>query len=172
MKIKAKTLPGVRIHDEDAIHIAGLLTLVGPPESPEGIEAFNSLTGLLLHPRRLPRLRQALNLIPPDPGAILSVCRAISYYARVSGKDPSRERIRLDVVIQGILSIPSPEDYIRIQVRQDFTNLGGIFHENTIAAAKKDPKFRGIFSGTLGTPENPGYREKARGHVRVIRDDD
>lgn len=159
-----------RVPDRDRIHLAALLSLVGSPSSPEGQEAFWAFRALLIHPDRTYRLRAALNLIPPTREEILHVVRAVHAYTAETEQAVGRQKIRVDEVVDAILQIPAPAAYIRVLHGQGFTRMGAIFHKKTLAGSRERPEFRGIFSGTVGTPDKPGYRESAEGHLRVISD--
>jgi hypothetical protein len=163
MRLK-RTREHLSISDPDLTALAGLLTLVGTPSSPEGKRVFYILQGLLFQKRRTPRFRSAVQEIPPARERLLGLADVAKAFGDLNGP-LDRAHCRIDVVIRVMLQVPHPEAYLLHLRRKNMTALGVVFHPNTLTRVKKEA--RGLFSGTKG---EDGYWSRTAGSLNIVDD--
>lgn len=161
--------------------LAARLSLVGSPDTPEGLEVFEQVRVLLLTPvaqrtarlRRdgnhtvimtLPHLKAALKALPPTRDAILHVTRALRSYRNITHRDPTADRFKADRVIETMLQIPAPDQYITHLNERGLPYLAAMFHPNTLDRAKKEPALRGLFAGSNE------YWDNTADQLRIVSD--
>lgn len=148
---------------EPEIHLlAGFLALTGLPGDDDTRKVFYALKGLLLQPRRLPRLSQSLQALPADRKKLLHLAEVCRAYGELVG-GLSTGNVRVDRVIGVMLEIPDGWAYVRKLKEAGFYHLGGIFHPNTLKRARRE--MRGLFSGTEG---EEGYWHRTSETLNII----
>lgn len=140
--------------------LAERVALIGTPTFPEAIEVYTRLKALLLNPREFstngrtihtfPKIQDALEVLPPDPQAILHVTKAIQTWQTVTGRSVigRGDKYNPVTVITSILKVSNPEAWIRYLSGKGLTALAVIFHPDTIVNHCKDAAVRGIFGGS------------------------
>lgn len=163
---KASEKTDGRVTLGDLIFFAGLLALVGTKKDEEAQVAHNILKYLLLVPQRTPRIRPALEAIPPTRGGVLRIVWAAQAFVRVTGRTLEQDYVKVDQVIKVMAQVSDPEAYVKHVSRQSgLFKLGVIFHPGTLESAKK--VLRGAFAAP---PGEPSYWERTEGQLNIIRD--
>ncbi len=152
-----------KISDQDIIHFAALLTLIGSPTDADARNDFQLLRAFLWQPQRLTRFRRALQKIPPRKEAVQKVAQALRDFGLITSVSITRGRLQTDQVIEVILQVPDCRAYIEHLHKKGFDHLGGIFHPNTLKHQAKE--LRGVFS------ETEAYWEATEDQLNIIRDD-
>lgn len=121
--------------------LAGLLTLAGPPDSPEGQRAYFALRILFLNQRRLGSWDQTIKCIPLKKEAILHLALCVEEFNRVAGSTAlATAPIKLDKVVSVMLEVSNPKVYVQEAARNNFLKPSALWHPNSLAAAQKRMK--------------------------------
>jgi hypothetical protein len=147
MRAKADHL---KIPEDEAVRLAGLLTLVGEPE--ENHDVFWCYRSLLYHHRRTQFWARALSEIPADPKIIRRVAECVRAYDKAVPKRPMLRQTIGDLagVVRVMVQIKAPRGYVLQCVKDGLDYPGKIFHPNSLDYAQK---FLKGSEGVLADPE-------------------
>jgi len=157
----------VRVAGETKARLVRLLSELGPPTHPGAGRIFEALSELLLHPttwtqrgqriRTLPRLREALDQIPPSAVALHQLANTLGTWKVITGLTVNGERFTSKTVVETILVLPEDaRPYIQHLAKRQATSLALMFHPNTVARAKREPALRGFFAPPQATWDPTG----------------
>lgn len=152
-----------RVADKVITALASRLAEIGTPADAGALQAYELIKMFLLTPRSksiqsassrsgraciatIPRLKEALAVLPKEHGALLQVAATLCLWQEITGRNLIQERFKPDTVLETIFKIPSPAPYIKHLHSRGFSYLAAVFHPNTLERTKKDTSLRGLFS--------------------------
>lgn len=167
---------GLRLAERDVLALAAHLAEVGPPTDAPARAVWEQVRVVLLTPlvkrgtdgrsvRTLAGVRAALAKLPPNGGAMTRVAAAMQCWRRVAGRTAALGRYRPDRVVETMLQVPDPEPYVQQLNAQGVHQLARVWHPDTLARARRDPKLHGVFAGT------GDYWDQIGGQLDVARDE-
>lgn len=159
--------------------LATRLAEIGPPTVEEAREVFEQVRVLLLTPvstRRkgrggrgmtvmtLPYLKDTLDKLPPREGVLKQLAATMRMWRNITRRDPTQDKFRPDRVIETMLQVPSPEQYITHLNSRGLYHLAAMFHPNTLERAKKETALRGTFAGSSD------YWDRTASQLNIVTD--